>query len=102
MAKEKMMRLEEVAVLINVSGKTINNWYMFKKQFPDNEYAQMLPEFIQNGNRQTRYWKESDIAKLLMFKRAIPIGRKGIMGAITQKYLKKKGDTYDKQVEGTN
>ncbi len=83
-----MLRLEELAVLIGVSGKTINNWYMFKKQFPDNEYAKILPEFIQQGMRQTRYWKESDVAKLLMFKRSIPIGRKGVMGEITQKYLK--------------
>ena len=102
MAREKMLMLEEVAVLIGVSGKTINNWYMFKKQFPDNEYAQILPEFIQKGGRQTRYWKESDIAKLLMFERSIPTGRGGVMGAITQKYLKKKGEKHDKQTERLN
>ena len=90
MAREKMLRLEEVAILIGVSGKTINNWYMFKKQFPDNEYAQILPEFIQSGSRQTRYWKESDIAKLLTFARKIPTGRGGIMGELTQKYIRKR------------
>ena len=87
-----MLRLEELAVLIGVSGKTINNWYMFKKKFPDNEYVKILPDFIQQGNRQTRYWKESDVAKLLMFKRSIPTGRNGVMGAVTQKYLKKKNE----------
>lgn len=91
MSREKLLRLEELAVLIKVSGQTINSWYRFKKQFPDNEYAQMLPEFIQDGNRQTRYWKESDVGKILMFARSIPMGRNGVMGAITQKYTKKKG-----------
>lgn len=88
MSRDKLLRLEEVAVLIGVSGKTINNWYMFKKQCPDNKYAQMLPEFSQSGNRQTRYWKESDVAKLLKFARSIPTGRGGVMGIITQKYVR--------------
>ncbi len=88
--KEKLLRLEEVALRVDVSFKTINNWYMFKKRHPDNEYAKMLPDFIQNGARQTRYWKASDIWKLIEFKQAIPQGRNGIMGDVTQQYYKKK------------
>lgn len=84
-----LLRLEEVAILIGSSGKSINNWYMFKKANPDNEYAKMLPDFIQNGERQTRYWKREDIWKLIQFKQAIPQGRNGVMGSITQKYYHK-------------
>ena len=89
MAEERLLKLEEVAVVVGCSFKTINNWYMFKKAYPDNEYAQILPEFIQDGPRQTRFWRESDIWKLIEFKKAIPQGRNGIMGAITQKYMHK-------------
>lgn len=86
---QELLRLEEVAIKVGVSFKSINNWYMFKKANPDNEYAKMLPEFIQEGARQTRFWKASDIDKLIKFKEAIPHGRHGIMGSITQKYYKK-------------
>lgn len=88
--KERLLKLEEVAILIGSSGKSINNWYWFKRENPDNEYAKLLPDFVQDGPRQTRYWKESDIWKLLEFKQAIPQGRNGIMGSITQKYYRKK------------
>ena len=90
MQEERLLKLEEVALRVDVSFKTINNWYMFKKQNPDNEYAKLLPDFIQSGARQTRYWRESDIWKLIEFKQAIPQGRNGIMGEITQKYYRKK------------
>ena len=87
--QERLLKLEEVAVLIGSSSKSINNWYWFKRENPDNEYAQMLPDYVQEGGRQTRYWRESDIWKLLTFKQSIPQGRNGVMGSITQKYYKK-------------
>jgi len=90
MAEERLLKIEEVAVIIGSSSKSINNWYWFKRENPRNEYAKMLPDFIQMGSRQTRYWRESDIWKLLEFKHKIPQGRNGIMGSVTQKYYKKK------------
>lgn len=89
MAKEQL-RIEEVALFLGVSVETINIWYRFKNQHPDNEYAQLLPEFVKvNG---TRYWTQEDISKLMDFKEKRPMGRNGAMGAITQKYVKKKGE----------
>lgn len=90
MSSEKLLKLEEVAIIVGTSSKSINNWYWFKRENPDNEYAQMLPDYIQEGARQTRYWKESDIWKLIEFKSSIPQGRNGIMGCVTQKYYHKK------------
>ena len=87
--EERLLRLEELAIVIGCSGKSINNWYMFKKANPDNEFAKMLPDFIQYGLRQTRYWRESDVWKLIKFRQAIPQGRGGVMGSITQKYYRK-------------
>lgn len=105
--RDPLLKLEEVAVLIGSSGKSINNWYMFKKKYPENAYARMLPDFIQFGARQTRYWKKSDVWKLIQFKSSIPQGRNGIMGSITQKYYHKNtvnedvydGSTHDSEEE---
>lgn len=88
-SQERLLKLEEVAILIDSSSKSINTWYWFKRENPDNEYAKMLPDYIQYGPRQTRYWRESEIWKLLKFKQSIPQGRNGVMGSITQKYYNK-------------
>lgn len=85
----RLLKVEEVAVTIGSSVQSINNWYRFKKQNPDNEYAKLLPEYIQQSERMTRYWRDTDIWKLIEFKQSIPQGCKGIMGSVTQKYHKK-------------
>ena len=87
MANNKL-RIEEVALFLGVSVETINIWYRFKNQHPDNEYAKLLPSFEKEG--KTRYWKQKDIPKLMKFKETRPMGRNGAMGTITQKYVKKK------------
>jgi hypothetical protein len=88
--KEKLLRIEEVALTIGVSCKTINNWYWFKREHPDSKLASLLPDYIQDGDRQLRQWRQSDIWKLLEFKNSIPRGRGGIMGDITQRYYAKR------------
>ncbi len=87
--KERLMRIEEVALSVGVSVKTINNWYWFKRVNPDHKLAKLLPDYIQEGERQTRKWKQSDTWKLLEFKSKLPHGRLGIMGDVTQKYYRK-------------
>ncbi len=88
---EKMIKIERVAVEIDVSVQTINTWYRFKKNFPDNEYAKILPEYHQDGCRRTRYWNISDLDKLREFKQKIPHGHTGVMGKLTHKNRHKKG-----------
>lgn len=88
--EERLYKVEQVAVIINTSVKTINNWYAYKKQNPKDDRVASLPQFIQRGNRQTRYWREKDIPALIQFKSTIPLGRNGFMGSVTQKYYKKK------------
>ena len=83
-----LLRIEEVAVLCGVSVQTINNWYKFKATYPDNDYAKMLPEIIRVGNRNQKFWDKADIQRFINFKRAIPKGRKGVMGDITQRYVR--------------
>jgi len=93
MAETKYLRVEEVALLIGSSTQSINNWYRFKKWNPTNELCKLLPDFKQEKPRQTRYWSSDDIWKLIEFKNALPHGRNGIMGSVTQKYCKKNTET---------
>ena len=78
----------QVAVLLDISEATLNFWYRFKRTYPDNEYAKILPDYIQATERQKRLWNRQDIWKLIEFKNAIPKGRNGIMGTVTQRYIK--------------
>lgn len=90
MAKGQLLKIEEVAMLIGSSIQTINVWYQFKRKNPESDFAKMLPDYIQDGARQTRYWAKDDVWKLIEFKNAIPHGRNGILGDITQKQYRKK------------
>lgn len=87
---ETNLKIEEVAVAIGVSMHTVENWYTFKRMHPEHEFAQMLPDFIQEGPRQTRYWKRSSIPELLKFKSIVPKGRNGFLGDVTQAWYRKK------------
>lgn len=87
-----LLRVEEVAVLVGVSTQTINNWYKFKQMNPDNEFAKLLPEYERIGGGKQRFWDKSDINQIITFKRTFPKGCKGVMGEVTQRYVKKKGE----------
>lgn len=89
---KRLLKIEEVAMTIDTSVQTLNNWYRWKKLNPDNEYAAILPDYIQSGNRRTRYWKSEDMYKLLEFKLKLPHGRNGILGDVTQKMRRRKDD----------
>ena len=96
MSKDKLLNVQEVAVLINSSVPTISAWYRWKGLYPEHELAKMLPDFERHGAHRARYWKYSDIWKMVEFKKAIPQGRNGVMGDITQKYVKNNKRNRDK------
>lgn len=104
MENVKMIGTEEMAVMIGVSGPTLKSWYKFKKENPDNEYSEMLPE-IKRGLRNKVLFKETDAEKLIHFKESIPQGRCGIMGNVTQRYVtsrkKERERSYIDRVEDT-
>ena len=89
-SNEKLLNLNEIAMLVGVSVQTINSWYKWKKIHPENELTKLIPDFVRIGNRNTRYWKQSDAWKLIEFRSSIPQGRNGIMGDVTQQYYRKK------------
>jgi uncharacterized protein YjcR len=89
------LTLVQVAYSLGVSPNTINTWYRFKKQCPNNEYAKMLPTYEQYGARQTRYWKPEALKKFREFQNKIPKGKNGVMGCVTQKYYNKPVEVSD-------
>lgn len=92
MSETRLLNVQELSMLIGSSIQTIGSWYRWKDINPDHELAKLIPDYTRIGNRRTRYWKQDDVWKLLEFKQKLPQGRNGIMGEITQKYVKKKED----------
>ena len=92
---EQLIDVEELARLTGCSVQTLNIYYRFKKNSPDDEYAQMLPNYIQEGKRQKRYWKREDANAIIEFREMIPQGRSGVLGYITQRHYK--NDRPDKE-----
>lgn len=86
--KEVLLTATQVAAQAGISIQTLNIWYKFKRDNPDNELAKILPDFT-IGKRRTRQWKLSDVYRLVEFQTNIPKGRNGVMGDITQKYYRK-------------
>lgn len=84
----KLLNAQEVSVLVGSSVQTITSWYKWKSLNPNHELAQMLPDYTKIGNRRTRYWTRDDVWKLIEFKQNIPVGRYGLFGEVTQKYVK--------------
>lgn len=85
----ELINATQICALCDISIYTLNNWYRFKQNDPDNQYAKMLPEFTKAPGKTTRLWKTEDVAALLTFKATIPHGRKGILGDVTQIYTRK-------------
>lgn len=89
MSEERMVKAQELSMLIDTSVQTITAWYKWKDMHPDHELAKLLPDYTRlKGGRKTRYWKYSDVYKLMEFKKSLPQGRYGIMGDVTQMYVK--------------
>ena len=86
--EKQLMNVTEVAMVVGISVQTIASWYRWKALHPEHELAALLPDYQQLGNKKTRYWASEDLWKLVEFKNKRPQGRYGIMGEITQKYIK--------------
>ena len=87
--RTKLLTIEEVAVSVGVSTQTLNIWYRWAKQNPEHERAKMLPKSIPAKPRPTRFWEPQDVMKLIDFKNTVKTGKNGIMGSVTQRYVKK-------------
>ena len=98
MRREDLLNVTEVCMYIGRSPHTINYWYKWKQENPNSELAKLLPDYIQDGNRQTRYWRREDLWRLIEFKQRVPQGRAGIMKQTIEAYYhggKKSADIRD-------
>lgn len=88
-----LLTANEVCTLTGISIYTLNRWYKFKEQNPDNEYSKLLPEVHHKNvaHRSPRFWRQSDVWKLIEFKSLLPKGRKGVMGSVSSHRYDKKG-----------
>ena len=82
---------QQVVVLLGISENTLNFWYRFKRDNPDNEYAKLLPEYVKASEKSRRLWKKDDLWKFAEFQKSLPKGRNGVMGEVSSKYWSKKG-----------
>ena len=90
MENERLLNAQEISVLTGISLKTLDMWYMWKRKHPEHELAQMLPDYVQEGNRNKRFWKPNAVYELCEFRLALPHGRNGVMGDVTQKYIRRR------------
>ena len=87
--EKRLLNLTELACEVGCSVQTINSYYRFKKENPESDIAMALPDFTRCGTRNTRYWKAEDVEAIKAFRESIPQGCKGIMGSVTQRYVKR-------------
>lgn len=76
------LRIEEVAVRLNVSVGTLNRWYKFKRENPKSEISKKLPNYstVKTLRGTARVWTTDDLLQLAQFKVDVKSGRAGQMG----------------------
>lgn len=77
------LKIEEVAIRVGVSVQTLNRWYKFKKEHPEDEVSKLIPDFTKKNTSCgfVRVWNDADVWKLVDFKTTqVKSGRTGRMG----------------------
>lgn len=66
------IKVTGLALMLNVSAQSINNWYKWKETNPEHKLAKLLPDYlVLNG---TRYWCQDDVYKIAEFISQLPKG----------------------------
>ena len=91
MEKVTLLTASKVCNQLDISNRTLDNWYRFYNNSDIKKPSKMpvLPQYIQKSVRGPRYWKPEDIPQLKKFKKWVPKGRYGVMGAVNEKYWAK-------------
>lgn len=97
--EQKLLKVTQVARALGISNATLNNWYQWyqDKDFVKPDGMPTLPDPVvathgKDGSAlkvMRRYWKEEDIPALEAFKKWLPRGRNGVMGAFSERYWRK-------------
>ena len=85
---ENLLTASEVANKLNVSVKTLTNWYIWQNdssiEKPE-EYPH-LPMYTQKRKNGPRFWTNDDVERLVEFRDWLPRGRNGVMGKVSNRY----------------
>ncbi len=76
------LKIEQVATMLGVSAQTLNRWYKFKKQNPNDEISVLLPDYtkVKTTRGWVRIWQPETLWALTQVKSTIRSGRTGQMG----------------------
>lgn len=100
--KKGHLNANEISLAVGISTHTLDIWYRFKRENPEHPFAKLLPEYTKESEKAPRQWKQGDVWKLIDFKNRIPKGRNGVMGMVTQRYVKKKKEDTTNGTEENN
>lgn len=83
-----MLTSTQMASKIGVARRTLIDWYRFDEEFGVPPEMPPLPPCTieQRGKVAVRLWEEQHAKALIKFRKAIPVGRNGFMGAYTKRY----------------
>jgi len=83
----KYLKMGEVSKLLKRGPQMIKIWYLYKKEHDNNI---LLPPYFTNLDaRGSRFWKETDIPKLIKFRNSI---EKGMLSETTVYKWGKRGE----------
>ena len=88
-----LLTANKVAQQLDISVTTLGNWYKWYKNpnYKKPETTPTLPDYIQSGKQNKRFWKPEDMSMLQEFKEWIPKGRGGVMGDQNASYWGQRG-----------
>ena len=70
---EEGIAIKALSEKLNISIQTINGWYRWRMQYPDNSLSAILPDFLMaDGYPRIRYWSPKRKTKFNEFMSAIP------------------------------
>lgn len=89
-----------IAERLNVSVKTLTNWYLWyrNENMKKPEQCPPLPDYYQDDKFFPRLWTEDGYKQIKIFHDWLPHGKNGVMGEYNRKYWK----NYRKKDKVTN
>lgn len=102
MADNVMLTASRVAGMLDISVRTLTNWY---KWYNDPNQVKpkdcpKLPQYMQKNKNSPRYWTRDAVYEIEKFRDWVPKGRNGVMGRVNEQYWSK---TYrDHKAEDSN
>lgn len=77
-----LLSVNQLCGVLDVSAQTIYSWYQWYNDdsYEKPENTPELPSYIQSKKYTKRFWYDTDVEKLVEFKKFIGKGRAGKMG----------------------